>query len=197
MDIKSVKLPWDNIAFDVISRDGEVNPYLRSWLERHQIELATIRSKYGLSCERNASVEFFLDKTVRFGVRNLCLLDRDMYPLRETEAILTAPGDLVYCGYTSQKGCLAHYGDKDLGAGCMRVSTKVLRAIKPPWFEFEYNKKGTAITLCECRYFLRKAEAAGFQSKMVGVVGHLSEMVVRPDPEDPTKIQVKWPDNLS
>lgn len=193
MDVKTTKLPWDDTAFIVVSRDGELNPYLRAWLDRHQIELTAVRSRYGLACERNASVEQFLRSPMKLG--NLCLLDRDKYPVAETEAILKVPGDLVYCGYVNRKRGCFHFGDGDLGAGCMRVSRKVLLAMKPPWFEFEYNDRGTAVTRCECGNFLKKAKAVNFDSKMVGVIGHLIPMVARPNPGDPTKIVVTYPDD--
>lgn len=194
MKIENVTFPWHKTAFEVISKDGTANFFLKAWLDKHRIEYNIVQSNYGLPCVRNASAERFLERAPKLGLENLCLIDADMMATNETEAILIAKGDLIYCGYSNGKArCLAHWGHEDLGCGCMRASLDVLKSIEPPWFNFQMNKKGTAVTLCECRYFLRKAQAAGFESRMVGAISHLSIMAVRPDPNDPRKTLAAYP----
>lgn len=191
MNSESVKQPWDSTAFDVFSHDGTMNPDLRLWFETQGIEPAIVRSPHSLVCDRNASVDFFLRQSK---AEHLCMIDADMFPLPESLGILVAPGDLVYCGYSARHGCVAHYGDGDLGMGCMRMSRAVLEKIEPPWFNFEFNARGVAVLKCECRVFLEKAKAAGFDSAMVGVMGHIMPMVARPDPSNPSKMQVLHPE---
>jgi hypothetical protein len=74
-----------------------------------------------------------------------------------TDAILTAPGDILYCGFVGAEGIRGHYGDNDFGAAPCRISRKVLESMPPPWFRFPTNAAGTVRTTCECASFRARA----------------------------------------
>jgi len=86
--------------------------------------------------------------------------------------ILTAPGDIIYCGFVGAEGIRGHYADGDFGDAFCRISRKVLEAMPPPWFRFPTNATGTVRTSCECAWFHACAKPI-WPIRMVGIVGHL------------------------
>ncbi len=174
-----------NLCINIISRDGTYNPYLRAWLLRHDLPHSVIRSPYGLVTGRNGAAEDFLAGDGS----DLLMLDRCMAPDEDAEAILTAPGDLVYCGAVAH-GC-SHFGNGDFGIACGRMSRQLLEKIDAPWFQFMLNATGTKVVACECQHLLARARDTGYKPRMVGRCRHLVQMMVKPDEEG--KAQFQWP----
>ena len=115
-----------NIAVDVLSSDGSVPELLAAWLRRHDIEYGVVHYRYGPITGRNGSVKDFLES----GEGDYLLqIDHDTVPDEDTEAILTAPGDLVYCGQAISPGLKAHLGDGNLCMGACRMSRELLAKI--------------------------------------------------------------------
>jgi len=67
------------------------------------------------------------------------------------------------------------------GAGFLLIHRKVFDAIKPPYFSFEYEKRGDEYVHCgEDYYFCRKAKEAGFETLVDPKIrlGHESKQVI-------------------
>jgi hypothetical protein len=78
-------------------------------------------------------------------------------------------------------GQVGHYGDGDFGAACCRISAEL--AVKldlATSFDFGFNADCTEMTRCECQVFNDQARRLGYESKMVGVVGHCVNIVIVP-----------------
>ncbi len=166
-----------NITVDVMTPDGSVPGPLVAWLRKHGITHNIVHYRYGPITGRNQSVKAFLESDGDY----LLQIDHDTVPDDDTEAILTAPGDLVYCGQAITPGLKAHLGDGNLCMGACRMSRGLLEKIQPPWFLHTLNADGTKLTKCDCRYFRDKARDVGIESRMVGLCGHLIFMVAKTD----------------
>ena len=59
-------------------------------------------------------------------------------------------------------------------------------------FDFGFNAGRTEVTRCECRVFAEQARRLGYESKMVGVVGHCVNIVIVPT-DPPRRIIQRWP----
>jgi hypothetical protein len=143
---------------------------------------------------RRQSLANFLRDDVPAGCTHLVQIDEDMVPVETTELILTAPGDLAYCGYRGQRGRRGHYGDGDFGCGCSRISADLAGKVNVATsFDFALDAARTAVVGCECEVFRRHAQLLGFSSLMVGVVGHLVEMVAVPMEGGKDNVNLRWP----
>ena len=189
-----------DIVIDVFAYRGHIVPRLRGWMQRMTAggyEVREVRCRHNIDIERNASVDRFLKQDVPTGARHLLMLDADMVPVAATEPILSASGDLVYCGCRGQGGSHGHYGDGDLGCGCVRMSATMLEDMRKAddfrgWFSFGCNVDRTQQTACECHTFRDKARAAGFTSRMVGVIGHTVEAIILPEPKAKAGFVMQW-----
>ena len=76
--------------------------------------------------------------------------------------------------------------------GCMKVSRRALERIDPPWFAFECSGNGCEVAACECRYFCRKARAAGFHPVKAGAIGHVVPVVVIPPENEDDSCRMKF-----
>jgi len=103
-----------------------------------------------------------------------------------TARILTEPGDVVYAACFGRYGLAGHYPHFD--TACFRASRRVYEAMPQPWFDFEYNPTRTRLTLCECRWFLRRLPR-GIKPRRVGSIGRLTEMVVAPSADGEKRIR--------
>jgi len=123
---------------------------------------------------RNQIVTRFLEEDT--DKQHLVMINANMMPLPgETVKVLTEPGDVVYAACFGRYGLAGHYPHFD--TACFRASRAVYEAMPQPWFDFEYNPTRTRLTLCECRWFLRRLPA-GVKAKYAGTIGRLMEMVV-------------------
>ena len=97
--------------------------------------------------------------------------DEDVAPGPETDALLTAAGDMVGAMYMPMPpGCWSR--SVEVHCGALRVSRGVFETVAPPWFMFRYAPDGRSHALCECGYFAAKAPAAGFSVVRAGRARH-------------------------
>ena len=182
------------LVIDVINHRRQINPELEAWLgavcRNHPVR--KIQSQYDIALARRQSLANFLRNDVPAGFTHLMMLDDDLVPVAgSTEHILLVPGDLVYCGIAGRGGKGGHYGDGDFGAACCRISAKLAGEIDVATsFDFGFNADRTEMVNCECQTFREQAERLGYESKMVGVVGHCVNIVIVPT--DKSIIQ-RWP----
>ncbi len=181
-------------VIDVISHRREMNPELAAWLDGLKprgYAVRTLRSHYDVCTARRQSLAHFTAVDVPAGATHLIMLDDDMVPVVTTERILSAGGDLAYCGYAGRGGRPGHYGDDDFGCACCRISAELAGRIDVATsFEFRFDATRCQVEQCECRVFADQASALGYESKMVGVVGHCVEIVIVPT--DKGVVQ-RWP----
>jgi hypothetical protein len=168
---------------------------LHEWLEKKDLSW-----RYGVSLQpiavgRNQNVKRFLDEDVPKGYEYLLMVDDDMVPLEETEPILTAEGDLLYCAYPNKFGGIDHWGDGTLCSGFIRMSAKLLQQLKAPYFRTGHSGDLMQYTGCDCNFMKDRASELEIQSKMVGVVGHLQKLVLMCDPTTKDKWIMKFRHN--
>jgi hypothetical protein len=183
-------------ALDIHCYRRQPNPELTAWLDvvRKTCPVRMVYSQYDICLARRQSLANFIHKDMPAGYTHLVQIDEDMVPVGGTDNILTAPGDLVYCGYRGKRGRRGHYGDGDFGCGCSRISAYLASLLNVATsFDFELDAARTAVVACECDVFRRQAEGLGFASMMVGVVGHLVEMIAVPVFGGGDEIQLRWP----
>jgi len=137
---------------------------------------------------RNQIVTRFLEEDT--DKQHLVMINANMVPLPgETVKVLTEPGDVVYAACFGRYGLAGHYPHFD--TACFRASRAVYEAMPQPWFDFEYDPTRTRLTLCECRWFLRRLPP-GIEPKRVGSIGRLTEMVVVPKANGTLKVHNLW-----
>jgi hypothetical protein len=183
------------IVIDVHCYRRQPNPELTAWLEgvRKTCPVRMVYSQYDICLARRQCLANFLRVDVPAGYTHLVQIDEDMVPVESTNAILTAPGDLVYCGYRGKRGRRGHYGDGDFGCGCSRISADLAAKVDPAAsFDFDLDPDRLEVVGCECDGFRRQAEAMGYESRMVGVVGHLVEMIAVPAGGG-DEVRLRWP----
>jgi hypothetical protein len=178
----------ENIQCIVMSYGQPACKELQLWLAGMNVDWRFGLSDYEIDVARNRNVKEFLERDVPAGKQYLLMIDDDMVPVRETNAILAAPGEMVFCGHCSKEGVTAHLGDKNFTAACFRASARLLQSFGPPWFRMGHSGDLLQRTYCECNYFRDRANEVGFDGKMVGVVGHKASCVLLPDGKDKWKM---------
>ena len=158
---------------------------LQIWLANRKLVWGYGQQNYAVDVTKNRIIKDFL--ATKFDTL-LCIAN-DMVPIKTTDNILTAEGDLVYCESYSAGGRMQHQGDYNFNAACFRASRKVLEAMGAPWFAMGHSADRTVETYCDCNHFCRKAAEAGYDSKSVGHIGHEQRMILLPDEEKPRE---KW-----
>ena len=145
-----------------------------------------------MALARRQCLANFVANDMPTGATHLVMIDEDMVPDGRSDGILTEPGDLVFCGFHGRCGRMGHYGNGDFGAAMCRISERVATAIQADSaFDLEMTADRLAIETCECRVFARQASKFGYRATMVGVVGHLVEMVAWP--VGPGGCELNWP----
>lgn len=176
-----------NTIFTAITtRDGAICPELEAWLQAEDVRAQkNICNKNGyVAVAFNATVLDFLTNAVPKGKEYLIMLDDDLGPNDSMRQLWRADGDLIYCAFpTTMPNAKGHWGDGDLNAGAMRVHLRVLEAMRDGegWFGATLADEGTRVTDCVCSWFRDKARRAGYESRMVGHVGHLMMAMARYD----------------
>lgn len=201
----------DKIQIVVSSRGGPMCRPLQLWLASLPVKWRYGSPDYRMEAARNQNVDYFLKRDVPRGKKYLLLLDDDMVPVIDTNRIISADGDLIYCGYADREGSRGHHGDGDFGVACSRISASLLRRMEPPWFKLGYNEEWidlktddagnfigghppmTVRLHCDCWWFLQQAKQLGAEPKMVGIVGHLQQCVIFPDPDSKLGWKIAWP----
>ena len=158
------------------------NEFLDEWSGRFTRKwMMRIAFSDHLASMRNHAFKWFRDECTE---EWLIMVDDDMVPLPETEALLEAKGDIVGARAAARSGHESHQGS--LSMGCVKVHRRVVEGIAPPWFEFAYTADGAEVASCECLYFWRKALDAGFTIVKSGVIGHRFPVTVVPGEQGPT-----------
>lgn len=159
---------------------------LQAWLTSVRSAGASVvdgAQEYGIDVSRNLNCKMFMEFFVPRGFEYLVMVDSDIVPTPESNAIMHEDGDLLFNGYTGRGVTRGHYGHADFGAGFMRVSASALAKIPKPYFKFLTSPDHTEKFKCECGYFKDKAIEAGVMPRMVGVAGHRTSIVMIPQPE--------------
>lgn len=177
----------------IVIMDGSpVNGVLRGWAEKiGNMAYAThiVAKTYPdlIAMWRNRICDWFLTMT---DSTHLLLIDADMVPLPESAELLATDADVAGAMYIDPNGGIAHEGEGNLGCGALRISRHALATIPRPWFHFELTENGTAQAACECLWFCRRAQGAGFRPVRIGKFGHIVSTVVIPRDDDTFKFRL-------
>jgi len=144
-----------------------------------------------LDFTRNMEVGRWLEED---HTRFLLMVDSDMVPVDETNAILTAEGDVVACAYVDQHGHPIDWKEHGIQTGSLRVSRELMRALTQPWFEYKISEDGRRTIEGEAHTFSQKLVAVGIAPKIAGRIGHLLRMVALPSlaASVPTEVRYEW-----
>ena len=124
---------------------------LQQWLAVKKVNWTYGEAQYEIDVTKNRIVKNFLaNKAFDY----LLCIAHDMVPLGDTQNILTAPGDLLYCESLMSGGRLTHSGDYRFNAACFRVHRRVLEAMKAPWFKMGQHRRWHPADLLRLRPFL-------------------------------------------
>jgi hypothetical protein len=170
------------------------NAPLAAWLRRLVYLGATVRDSCftpRVDLTRNMEVGRWLEED---HTRFFLMVDSDMVPVDETNAILTADGDVVACAYVDQHGHPIDWKEHGIQTGCLRISREVMLALPQPWFEYKVSEDGRATTQGEAHTFSQKLIAANVTPRIVGRIGHLLRMVAIPPAAAgaPTEVRYEW-----
>lgn len=187
----------DKIQIYVPAGTGSANRILSKWLSAMPInwDYGPL-SAYDLVRTRNRIIRHFLKVDAPRGKEYLLMIDANAVPVIATNEIISTEGDLIYCGMVGREGKSIHYGDGDFGVKCFRASADLLKRMTDPWFESPPDS-ADAVKPCECGSFQSQAMAVGVESKMTGVVGHVQDTVIFPDPESKHGYRVGWPSSVA
>ena len=173
----------------VISRTCSLNGWLAKWLCRHAPDFNIIFSPYSVEVGRNLSVETFLKLD---DGDFLIQMDDDIYPLETTKNIFKPQDDVItYCGCPT-RSVRGYNADGLLVPNCMCIPRTILEKIDPPWFLPRVTKSGSGWVKSEVRYFLEKLQKIGYTTKVVGQVGHISQVVLHFEGTRIAITQPKW-----
>jgi len=184
---------YSHIQAVVLSGGPPACKLLGPWLARHCPDWRYGSGEYGYNVARNQSITRFLREDVPAGKTHLLMFDHDMVPLPATDAILTEPGDMLYCGFVGRAASHGHKGPGDFGFACSRLSGRLLDQMGYPW-SVDRIEGGRRVQ-CECAFFRKRAEAAGATPRMVGIVGHEQTCILLPT-ETELGWAVAWPQDL-
>ena len=163
----------------VILEGRGANRFLRSWSlqfdHRRVLEVSDFRDH--VACHRNQVFQWFLDSC---RLPWLVLVDDDVVPVPETEELLRSPADFAGARAWGRMGAPLH--PETFSMSAVKVHRRVIQAIAPPWFAFTFSPDGQRQEQCECLYFQRKVQAAGFQCVQAGTIGHRFPVTVLPGP---------------
>jgi hypothetical protein len=169
---------------------------LSRWLFGHRLDWSYSSSEFGIDVARNQTVNRFLQEQVPKGKQYLMMIDADMVPVVDTHRIISADGDLVWCGYTEEPPAKGHYGEGDFGAACFRASASLLSRMQQPWFKMKYDGCLGRRLACECSYFAACARGQGVEPRMVGIIGHARRCIMFPTPETTLGWKICFPHEL-
>jgi len=156
------------------------NPALTHWLRHlaacgYRVREAPFDFRVDLT--RNRMAGWLLTET---SAEAILMVDGDMVPLGDTPAVLSMPGDIVFCRHVGQLGTEIQWNTQGVPTGCIRINRRVFDAIEEPWFEYQVDPTIRLVSRCEAASFTEKAVKAGFTPKPAGRIGHLLRVVVCP-----------------
>jgi hypothetical protein len=170
------------------------NAPLAAWLRRLAYLGAAVRDSCftpRVDLTRNMEVGRWLEED---RTQYLLILDSDMVPVDETNAVLTADGPVVACAYVDQHGHAIDWKENGIQTGCLRLARDLMLTIPPPWFEYKVSEDIRKTTQGEAYTFSQKLLAAGQVAKIVGRIGHMLPMVALPPTTEgaPTEVRYGW-----
>ena len=171
----------DKIQCVVMNYNAPACKELSVWLARTGIDWRYGISNYEIDVARNQNIRKFLEDDVPRGKEYLLSINDDMVPVRETAAILSDDGEVVYCGNVGHNGTRDHFGDGQFSSACFRLSARLLQSMEPPWFRVGHSGDVLRRTYCDCFFFKDRLDAAGIVPRMVGIVGHAVRCILLPD----------------
>ena len=180
---------WISVVKFRYVRDWD-NPALDKWLCALAAAGAVVRASSvapRVDLVRNREVGRWLAEDA---TKYLLMVDSDMVPLAETNALLIEPGDALWCPYVDQAGKVIDPQANGVGTGCMRISRGLAEAVPEPRFEYVLGADGRTVVKSEAFTFTEKAAAAGFTFRAVGRAGHLMRLVALPP--GPGHEAVEW-----
>lgn len=182
---------WITVVRFRYTRDWD-NPVLERWLLALAAMGAVVRSSSvapRVDLVRNREVGRWLaeDKT-----KYLLMVDSDMIPLPETNALLVESGDAIWCPSVDQAGKMIDPQKNGVGTGCMRISRGLAEAIPDPRFEYVLNAVGRRVEKSEAFTFTQKVAEAGFAFRAIGRAGHLMRLVALPPGPGHTAVEWKF-----
>lgn len=121
-----------------------------------------------LTVARNLAAHKFLTDPAQH--EWMLLVDRDVRPDWRSDFMFNNPTDAVCCQWEDDR---PWYLDRTVfHMSLAMVHRRVLEAMEPPHFQFEYSPEGFQLLSCDCTYFQKKAEALGFKLSNNGWVNH-------------------------
>lgn len=124
-----------------------------------------------LACTKNQMLEFCLESDTCKWATEFVFVDPDTIYTQESEAFWGADADVVCCQAAMQDP-RAWDGKLAFHDSFWRVKRRVLEAMQPPYFRFQYNGKGTRELCCICSSFSDAARKLGFSVATAGKCGH-------------------------
>ncbi|HUS46167.1 MAG TPA: hypothetical protein VM219_09090 [Phycisphaerae bacterium] len=186
-----MKIDWITVVKCRYARDWG-NPVLDKWLNALAAMGAVVRASSvapRVDLMRNREVGRWLAEDA---TRYLLMVDSDMVPLPETNALLVEAGDALWCPYVDQAGKVIDAQKNGVGTGCMRISRGLAEAIPEPRFEYTLDTSGRKVEKSEAFTFTQKVAAAGFAFRAVGRAGHLMRLVALPPGPGHTAVEWKF-----
>ena len=184
-------------AYVMAHRDAP-NRYLAMWLHAMRVDWRLGSPEFGIDVSRNQAVNRFLREDVPLGFTHLLMIDKDMVPFINTNEMLTAKGDLLWCPYVGRNGIGGHVDN--FGAGFCRLSASMLEQLEKPYFRFTHNETHDRLLDCECNWFCRRAMEKGFTPQAIGWVGHQvgdnTGPTLIPNKENKTGYSLAWTTDL-
>jgi hypothetical protein len=158
------------------------NHFLRLWARQfdhhRQLEVSDFRDH--MAAHFNRALAWFRDHCT---LPWLLLIQDDVVPLPETEALLTCDAALAVAQAWGRAGTEQH--PHRFSLACLKMHRKVVQAIPAPWFAFAFSPDGLRQEACECLHFHQRAQAAGFPLVQAGMVGQRQMVTILPGPTGP------------
>lgn len=124
-----------------------------------------------LVCTKNQALEWCLESPAARNYDEFVFIDPDTTWTHESTAFWDSDADVVCCEADMQDAS-AWNSPIAFHDSLWRVKRKVIEALTPPYFYFQFNGKGTRQWKCICRSFADAARAKGFSVERSGKCGH-------------------------
>lgn len=177
-----------------------VNRHLRRWLDsmpcvKYASDICdhTFGGLDLLAVWRNCIAQWFLEETDKPW---LLMLDDDIIPQESMTELLDSQADVAACHFFARGGGEGHEDDGIVSMASLKVSRRALERIKRPWFRFEFNVNQTRLIGCECNWFCKQAQAAGFHPVKVGLVAHIIPVALIPPEKPGGSCRMKFPRDI-
>jgi hypothetical protein len=161
------------------ARDAE-NKALGEWLRRLAVAGAAVRdSSFSprVDLTRNREVGRWL---IEERTAYLLMVDADMRPVAETDAVLVEAGDCVACAAVDQAGRVIDWRTQGIPTGCLRLSRALMERMPEPWFEYRLAPGLRSVVAGEAATFSARLQALRVKPRIVGRVGHRMDIVALP-----------------